>query len=127
MGVDHQGLLRVLYHIDREVTRYKPGANKGESVRPTLLRVPVSPAEMLQRSLLWSAFLLKKFDRDIPVLALMPLRESWIDVIIGEPTDAQLSCLRSSLNTIPLTSSIPYNMGSEFIEQTVRLINESSQ
>jgi len=127
MGIDHQGLLRILYHMQREVTRYKPDNSKRKAVRPTLLRVPVSQPEMMQRALLWLAFLLKKFHGDIPVLAIIPLQESWLDIIIGEPTDSHLSCLRSSLNTIPLTSSIPYNMGPEFIEQTAKLINQPPQ
>jgi hypothetical protein len=125
MGADHEGLLRILYHIEREITRYRPDASKGETVRPTLLRVPVSASAMLQNTLLWFGFLLNKLIKDMPVLVLMSLENSWIDIIIGEPTESQLYCLRASLRMIPLTSTIPYNMGSEFIARANKLIEES--
>ncbi|MBN2592639.1 MAG: hypothetical protein JXA81_03955 [Sedimentisphaerales bacterium] len=125
MGADHEGLLRILYHIEREITRYRPDASKGETVRPTLLRVSVSASTMLQNTLLWFGFLLNKLMKDTPVLVLMSLENSWIDIIIGEPTESQLYCLRASLRMIPLTSTIPYNMGSEFIARANKLIEES--
>ena len=125
MGADHEGLLRILYHIEREITRYRPDASKGETVRPTLLRVPVSASEMLQNTLLWFGFLLNKLIKDTPVLVLMPQENSWIDIIIGEPTESQLYCLRASLRMIPLTSTIPYNMGPDFIARANQLIEES--
>jgi hypothetical protein len=125
MGADHEGLLRILYHIEREITRYQPDTSKGETVRPTLLRVPVSASAMPQNTLLWFGFLINKFTKDMPVLVLMPLENSWIDIIIGEPTESQLYCLRASLRMIPLTSAIPYNMGAEFIARANRLIEES--
>jgi len=125
MGADHEGLLRILYHFEREITRYRPDTGKGETVRPTLLRVPVSASAMLQNTLLWFGFLLNKLIKDMPVLVLMPLENSWIDIIIGEPTESQLYCLRASLRMIPLTSTIPYNMGPEFIARANQLIEES--
>lgn len=125
MGPDRQGLLRILYHIEREVTRYQSEAGKGRSLRATLLRVPVEPSVGPQTTLLWMNFLLGRLDKDVPVLALMPLDESWIDIIIGEPADAQLYCLRASQKMIPLTSDIPYNMGDEFVERTTRFIEQS--
>jgi hypothetical protein len=125
MGADNEGLLRILYHVEREITRYQPDASKGETVRPTLLRVPVSAPAMLQNTLMWFGFLLDKFNKDIPVLVLIPLENSWIDIIIGEPTEVQLYCLRASLRMIPLTSTIPYNMGSEFIARTNQLIEHA--
>ncbi|MCJ7778370.1 MAG: hypothetical protein MUP16_08665, partial [Sedimentisphaerales bacterium] len=125
MGADHEGLLRILYHFEREITRHRPDTGKGETVRPTLLRVPVSASAMLQNTLLWFGFLLNKLIKNTPVLVLMPLENSWIDIIIGEPTESQLYCLRASLRMIPLTSTIPYNMGPEFIARANQLIEES--
>jgi len=75
--------------------------------------------------LLWNSFLFKMFGKNTPMLILMPQRDNWVDIIIGEPTELQLYCLRASLKVIPLTSSIPYNMGLEFIEQANKLINDS--
>ncbi len=125
MGPNHEGLLRILYHIEREVARYNPDTTKGKTFRPTLLRVPASPPDMPQSTLLWISFLLTRFGMSIPVLMLMPLRKSWTDIIIGEPTTSQLYCLRVSQDVIPLTSSIPYNMDSEFVDRTGKLIEDS--
>ena len=125
MGPNHEGLLRILYHIEREVTRYQPDITKGKALRPTSLRVPASSPTMLESILLWISFLLTKFGTNAPVLILMPLRKSWMDIILGTPTDSQLYCLRASLEAIPLTSSVPYNMDSEFINRTNQLIEDS--
>jgi hypothetical protein len=124
MGADHEGLLRILYHLEREITRYPPDASR-VGLRPTLLRVPISASEMLQNTLLWFDFLLERFAKDMPVLVFIPLGNSWIDIILGEPTETQLYCLRASLRMIPLTSTIPYSMGQEFIARANRLIDES--
>jgi hypothetical protein len=124
MGIDREGLLRILYHLEREITRYPPGATR-VGLRPTMLRIPISASAMLQNALLWFGFLLERFAKDMPVLVLMPMGNSWIDVIIGEPTESQLYCLRASLRMIPLTSTIPYSMSQEFITKASRLIEES--
>jgi len=74
---------------------------------------------------LWINFLLTKFTTNTSVLILMPRQQQWMDIIIGEPTQLQLFCLRASLSVIPLTSSIPYNMSPEFINRTIQLIEDS--
>lgn len=124
-GPNHQGLLRILYHIEREITRDHPDTSKGTNFRPTLLRIPVSPPPVIESVLLWFNFLLTKFGINTSVLMLMPLQKQWMDIIIGEPTHLQLYCLRASLRVIPLTSSIPYNLSPEFIERAKQLIEDS--
>lgn len=122
MGPNREGLLRVLYHIEREVGRYRANSASSMALRSTSLRIPVSQDNMLENVLLWNSFLFTMFGRNIPVLILIPLIGNWIDIIIGEPTALQLYCLRASLKVIPLTSSIPYNISSEFIDQANKLI-----
>ena len=124
-GANHQGLLRVLYHIEREAIRDHLDTSKGKAFRPALLRVPVSPPPVTESMLLWINFLLKKFSMNTSVLMLMPLNKQWMDIIIGEPTHLQLYCLRASLGVIPLTSSIPYSMGPEFIDRAIQFIENS--
>lgn len=124
-GPNHQGLLRILYHIEREVARDHPDTLKGTNFRPTLLRIPVSPPPVIDSVLLWFNFLLTKFGMNTSVLILLPLQKRWMDIIIGEPTHLQLYCLRASLRVIPLTSSIPYNISPEFIERAKQLIEGS--
>ena len=129
---NREGLLRILYHIEREVERYKPDAADGRktktmtmALRPTLLRIPVSPPTMLEGALWWISFLLVKLGMNTPLFLLMPLEKSWMDIIIGEPTTSQLYCLRASRKGVPLTSSVPYNMDSEFINRANKLIEDS--
>ena len=125
MGPDQEGLFRVLYHIEREVGRHRANSAGSMALRSTSLRVPASQDTMLESILLWNSFLFNMFGKNTPMLILLPQRDSWIDIIIGEPTELQLYCLRASLKVIPLTSSIPYNMGSEFIDQANKLIKDS--
>lgn len=122
MGPNQEGLIRVLYHIDREAGRHLSNNAGSTAMKSTSLRVPASMNTMLENILVWSSFLFTKFGMNTPVLILIPLQNTWMDIIMGEPTELQLYCLRASLKVIPLTSSIPYNMGSEFIDQAHRLI-----
>lgn len=124
-GPNHQGLLRILYHIEREIAQDHLDTSKGKAFRPTLLRVPISPPSVIESVPLWINFLLTKFGINTSVLMLMPLQKQWMDIIIGEPTHLQLYCLRASLRVIPLTSSIPYNLSPEFIERAKQLIEDS--
>ena len=125
MGPDREGLFRVLYHIEREVGRHRSNSAGSMALRSTSLRIPTSQDTMLESILLWNSFLFNMFGKNTPMLILLPQRNNWIDIIIGEPTELQLYCLRASLKVIPLTSSIPYNMGSEFIDQANKLIKDS--
>lgn len=124
MGPDHEGLFRILYHIDREVGGHHNHHASSGAVRSTSLRVPASGSKMLKNILLWSSFLLDRFGKDTSVLIQIPLRNPWMDIIIGEPTEMQLYCLRTSLKVIPLTNNIPYNMSSEYIAQAKKLIED---
>jgi hypothetical protein len=125
MGPGREGLYRILYHIDREVGRLRPGNTKGKALGSTLLRLPVCPNTMLQDVFLWTSFMLTKIGLTTSILVLVPtIDNSWIDIIVGEPTELQLYCLRASLEIIPLTSNIPYNIDQEFVEQAKKLIQD---
>jgi len=125
MGPNRQGLHRVLYHIDREVVQAGSGTGKGGDLRPALIRVPSSSTAVQENVILWINFLLAKFGLNTHILVIMPLREPWIDIVIGEPTDLHLFCLRASISVVPLTSSIPYTIDSELVAQTNQLIDDS--
>jgi len=118
-----EGLLRILYHLDREVGCLGPGPAKSKISGSTLLRLPVRPETSLEDTFLWSSFLLTKLGASTSILVLVPRVDNrWIDLIVGEPTESQLYCLRASTKVIPLTSTIPYNIGSEFVNRANRLI-----
>lgn len=124
-GPNYQGFLRVLYHIERESTRDHLDTSRDKSFRSMLLRVPISPPPVGESISLWFNFLLKKFGMNTSVLMLMPLQKKWMDIILGEPTQLQLYCLRASLEVIPLTSSIPYTMSQDFIDKAIQFIENS--
>lgn len=123
MGPNRQGLYRILYYIDREVVQAGLGTGKDRELRPALVRVPNSSPGVQENVLLWISFLLAKFGPNTHVLVFMPLWDPWIDIIIGEPTDLHLFCLRASISVVPLASSIPYSIDSEFIAQINQLID----
>jgi len=125
MGPDREGLHRVLYHIEREIVQAGSGGGKGGKLRPALIRLPGSAPAEQENILLWINFLLAKFGLNTHILVIMPLRNSWIDIVIGEPQDLHLFCLRASISVVPLTSSIPYTLDSEFLAQTNQLIGDS--
>ena len=127
MGPDREGLFRVLYHIDREIGRLRPGMTKGKPSVSTLLRLPVCSNTMPDDILLWSSFLLNTFGIMMSILVLVPPAKNWIDVIMGGSTELQLYCLRASPRVIPLTSHIPYSVGPEFIEYVNGLIQASQK
>jgi hypothetical protein len=124
LGPDRQGLYRVLYHIDREVFQTSLDTGKSSDWRPTLIRVPASASTAQENILLWFGALLAKFDADAPILVIVPQGRAWMDMVVGEPTDQQLYCLRAALSAIPLTSSIPYKMGPDFVERVNKLIGD---
>lgn len=124
-GPNHQGFLRILYHIEREVTSDYLNASKTEAFQPKLIRVLSSPPPVTEAMPLWIDFFRTRFKTNSSVLILTPLQNKWMDIIIGEPTQLQLFCLRASLSVIPLTSSIPYSMSPEFISRNVQMIENS--
>jgi hypothetical protein len=125
MGPNKEGLFRVLYHIEREIGRHRANSLSSMALRSASIRVPTSHDTILESILLWNSFLFNMFGANTPLLILAPQENNWLDIIVGEPTELQLYCLRASLKVIPLTSSIPYNMGSEFIDQADKLIKAS--
>lgn len=126
LGPGYEGLVRILYHIDREVKGYCPDGHKMDNIlNPTLVRCPVSLAMQSEDSLLWFKFLLAKFKENTDVLMFLPRNKPWVDMVVGGPTSTQLYCLRGLLGAVPLTSSVPYNMAPEFIKQVNQLIKNS--
>lgn len=125
-GPDHRKLFSVLYQIETEMSGYRSAADIGSSsvmnIRPTQLRVPVCADPPAEAALLWLRFLLTQFDDAAPFLVLQPLAEPWVDLIVGEPTASQIYCMMATPAAVPLTTDIPYNLPTDFIERASRLI-----
>ncbi len=125
MGLEHEGLLRILYHIEREIIQHDELS--GRNVRSTLLRVPAVPADINRRMALWNAFLRDKLGPDAPLLMVSHDGCKWMDIIIGEPGEGHLFCLRATELAVPLTNSIPYNMGQQFKEKFSLLFKQLNE
>lgn len=127
MGENHRGLLSILYQVEREMGAFRPN-NKPDrgsriiSIAPRQIRVPASADSVADAMLLWARFLLSQLDPATPTLQIHPLEQSWVDIIVGEPTIRELFCIRATPRKFPLTTDIPYTLEPEFIERTNRAI-----
>ena len=133
MGDNQEGLLRILYHLQREVGRFlgDPTSSKKKykteslDLRAKSLRVPTFSGGICETALLWVSFLVQRLGEETRLLLMMPHQNPWIDIVIGEPTVSQVFAVRASLDAVPLTSSIPYTLDPEFIEQAKQLLENT--
>ena len=127
MGTDHEGLLRILYQLDREM----PGlasvrqdtATKSATSRPHQIRVPTCEQSAARIARLWTGFLRALLPEATPFLFLFPLGQTWVDLIIGEPARSHFYAVKAHSTKLPLTTEIPYNLDSAFIERAQALIS----
>ncbi len=128
MGTDHVGLLRVLYRIEQGMPSDDARGREPATrvVQGSLhIRVPAcadSPPDTIR---LWLSFLLEELDSSNGMILLLPLGESWIDIIVGQPSARDFYCIRASLEAVPRTTDIPYTLGPGFLEQVERRIASS--
>jgi hypothetical protein len=120
---DTEGLLRILYHIERYVPEM--GKDGDAEPRPTLLRVPMWPQAGRDTISWWMGLLGSRAGREPMVCVLAPQSRDWMDLIVGPPGVSELMCLRASPEATPLTSRIPYTMDSDFRDRTNRLLEEA--
>ncbi len=112
-GPDGQGLLRVLYAIQRELPD-GPLASEQASPAPAIhVRVPWcadTPAEAAHR---WLTALAGEVGDEVPLCALVG-EHRWLDLFIGRPGPLQLACLRTSEAGMALTSDVPFSIDDAF-------------
>jgi hypothetical protein len=127
IGADGRGLLAVLYQLVRDTA---PGY---ELDRPELvseavrshsvhLRVPACGDSPADAALLWANFIRSQLGADVPVLTLQHASASWLDVIAGPPVASQFYCLLATPAALPLTTDIPYQLDSAFVERANRFL-----
>lgn len=118
------GLLRIIYHLEREYPQsQKLSPFRRSDARTVSLRVPPCDVSPSRAAELWSAFLGLRLGESVPNLCIAPDDLQWVDAIVG-PTDvAQLFCLRAPLAVIPFTSEIPYSLDPQFVGETERWID----
>ncbi len=141
LGPDRQGLLRVLYQVQREMAAFArdsalvAGTVKGKSAdpRPQQLRVPACSPTPAGAVSAWTQFMLTLVEPQHPMMIVVPLpgvvagveaeagvenagagRGGWADVIVGDAGAAQLMCIRATPKGLPLTTEIPYTIDATF-------------
>ena len=128
---DGQGLLRVLYQLESEGAAYLNDAGRGVApaqTRSLAMRVPRCADSAVQGLERWAHALLTRVQPGAPMLLAAPVQRSWVDVVLGEPTGAELFCLRAGLGSIPLASEVPYTMDDAFVQRTRgRIASAASQ
>jgi len=129
MGEGHEGLLRILYQIEREMSPYLRGnfaaAARNDELRPIQMRVPAcgnSPADVI---LQWFDFMFGQLDGGAEVWTIVRLDEPWVDIFVGEPAPQQFFCFQASREALPLASEIPYTLDEEFVARSQGLIEAS--
>ena len=125
LGSDHEGVLRILYLLERESPAFLRGsyaATRSGEFRPIQVRVPpcgTSPPDVLLR---WLEFMYAQVDPAAEVWALLALDQPWLDIFIGPPAPRQFTCLQSSREALPLASEIPYTLSDEFVDRAEQAI-----
>lgn len=121
------GLLRVVYEVERELAAFKSGSSssfmrKGDATGPKAqhLRVPAAltsadgPAAGPRA---WLAIMDQELGRNVPVLVLEPIGESFLDIIVGEPGPSMLFCTRASAQGLASTTEVPYSLDQAFVDR----------
>jgi len=119
LGPGEEGLIRILYHIEREMQAGPLSPpEKGRCRHSAHARVPLSGDRLAEASVRWAQLLLGKYGQACGAWVFLPPSRTWLDLLVGEPGPAQLYCLRASLAALPLTTTVPYNVSPEFADQT---------
>ena len=112
-----EGLRRVLHHLQVNFAAFAPGSetwcdNKKQiHAQSRGLRLPVIPGSSPAESLnVWLSFLATQLDPAVPMLGLRPVSHNWLDVIVGEPTEADFVVLRTLPTATPIVTEIPYQL-----------------
>ena len=111
---EHIGFHRIVYQFASALAAYRtPAAKSAGPRRSEQLRLPacgMSPSEAL---LFWLRFALTFVDPSAPLLLIAPdhgQAAPWVDLIAGEPSPANIFCIKAGLGALPLTSDIPYTL-----------------
>lgn len=129
---DTTPLRRVCHELRGQFGGFAPGSiawcEKDGPAASRLLRLPLVPGAKPAESVnAWLAFLATQLDPTVPLLALVRLDDTWVDVIVGEPTPADFFVLRASSWAVPLTTDIPYQLESESAAGIAGLLGEIAQ
>jgi hypothetical protein len=122
LGENHRGLLSAMYHLERAMASAEGAAAH--------LRLPACADSFADAAEMWVRFLADRVAPAAtrgasapPILALQPLGQTWIDLIVGRPRAADLYCILATPAALPLTTDIPYNLEPEFVQRAKASLN----
>ncbi len=126
---DRQGLIRILYQLDRELGPYREGFDVNSSGAMSLsarhFRYPRCSTGVVEAIDDWLCFMAKPLALDAEVLVILPMSQDWVDVVVGEPTVGELYCLQASPDAMPLSTDIPYSIDTSFVETVDGMLRAS--
>ncbi len=126
IGEDQEGLLRVLYQLEREMPGLTNINQESSSVstsgRAQQVRVPACEASAAGIVRLWTGFLSALLPQATPFVLLYPIDQDWVDLIVGQPVSQHFFAVKAHPSKLPLTTQIPYNLDKAFVEQAHELI-----
>ena len=125
LGPARQGLLRVIYHLGRELAvEFASGRppNQRNSANRASARVPRCAPSGPLAAQAWLDLICEIPAMPSPRLAIAPDRGGWIDITIGRPSVSQLFCLRAPPEALPLTTEIPYSLDASFVDRASAIL-----
>lgn len=120
-GNENEGLLRVCYQLQSQLGPFARGRYNGREARNARsqeLRVPAAGRDPVAIFISWTQLLRLYVDEKVPLLIVWPEGESWVDVVIGQPTPEDFFCLRTTPLQQPFVSDIPFGLDPTFCQET---------
>ena len=93
---------------------FQADEDEAHELAPFHLRLPLCGGEREAAVRGYLSFLASQLDDALPIVAVAPLEEPWVDLVVGAPGDQQWWALRASAKGLPYTTDIPYNLEPEF-------------
>lgn len=123
-GLGDEGIIRVLYDMERRLGAMRAEAGKPRTravdISSHQLRLPrVGQGSVLESARAWTALMMEVIGSGpllaAGLLAVEAAEAGHVDVVVGDPTPADLFCLRATEAREPLTTAIPFNMEESFV------------
>ena len=118
LGLDEnqQGLYQVIYSVHTQLARYMAGsgAKSASDSKAGQIRLPAVVGLAAENLNFWSRFLESQLERNVPVLLILPLQESWVDATCGEPASREFFSLRAKPEVLAVASEAACRIPDEF-------------
>jgi hypothetical protein len=131
-GEIREGFARAMYAVEREMGSFLPIGGEGRksktlgvqpvAVKAAHIRLPSLETSSADSALAWISILSRRIADGIPILAVVPRGEGFVDLVVGEPGAAQLYCIRASAKGFPLTTDVPYVIDDAFMSRLGEMV-----